>query len=218
MPRKKKAQVIPNIPRSRTGFLISLPERIISFRPSKKIYIILLIAGVLLLAIYKKEWFVAATVNGAPITNLDLIIKLNQQFRAQVLNQMINEKIILDEARKSNIAVADSEIDQKIKDLEEQVGGAQVFESFLSQQGQTRNSVKQQLRIQLMIEKLYQNEATVSASEVDEFIQTSSESLQATDSVAQRKEAEDILRQQKINQVFSQKFQQLKQNADVKIF
>lgn len=201
-----------------TSLLFSLPERIISFRPSRKIFIISLIVGVLLLAFYKKEWFVAATVNGAPITNLELLTKLNQQFRSQTLNQMINEKIILDEARKSNILVTDSEVNQKIQELELQVGGAQVFDSLLSQQGQTRNSVRQQIRLQLMIEKLYQNEATVSAYEVDNFIKTNPQALQATDSAAQRQEAEDTLKQQKLNQIFSQKFQELKQKADVKIF
>ena len=197
---------------------MTLPERIISFRPSPKVYIILLIALGLLLAFYKKEWFVAATVNGTPITNLELLAKLNQQFRGQTLNQMINEKIILDEARKSNIAVSDSEIEEKLQELENQVGGAEVFESLLAQQGQTRNSVKQQIRLQLIIEKLYQNEATVSAQEIDQFLQTSSESLQATDSAAQRKEAQDLLKQQKINQVFSQKFQELRQSAKIQIF
>ncbi|OGE36328.1 hypothetical protein A3B45_02390 [Candidatus Daviesbacteria bacterium RIFCSPLOWO2_01_FULL_39_12] len=217
MPRKKLTYT-PTSSSDRISWLMTLPERIISFRPSPKVYIILLIALGLLLAFYKKEWFVAATVNGTPITNLELLAKLNQQFRGQTLNQMINEKIILDEARKSNIAVSDSEIEEKLQELENQVGGAEVFESLLAQQGQTRNSVKQQIRLQLIIEKLYQNEATVSAQEIDQFLQTSSESLQATDSAAQRKEAQDLLKQQKINQVFSQKFQELRQSAKIQIF
>ena len=217
MPRKKLTYT-PTSSSDRISWLMTLPERIISFRPSPKVYIILLIALGLLLAFYKKEWFVAATVNGTPITNLELLAKLNQQFRGQTLNQMINEKIILDEARKSNIAVSDSEIEEKLQELENQVGGAEVFESLLAQQGQTRNSVKQQIRLQLIIEKLYQNEATVSAQEIDQFLQTSSESLQATDSAAQRKEAQDLLKQKKINQVFSQKFQELRQSAKIQIF
>src|SRR3989338_7438818 len=217
MPRKKLTYT-PTSSSDRISWLMTLPERIISFRPSPKVYIILLIALGLLLAFYKKEWFVAATVNGTPITNLELLAKLNKQFRGQTLNQMINEKIILDEARKSNIAVSDSEIEEKLQELENQVGGAEVFESLLAQQGQTRNSVKQQIRLQLIIEKLYQNEATVSAQEIDQFLQTSSESLQATDSAAQRKEAQDLLKQQKINQVFSQKFQELRQSAKIQIF
>lgn len=217
MPRKKLTHA--KEPSSdRLSWLMTVPERIISFRPSRKVYIILLIALGLLLAFYKKDLFVAATVNGTPITNLELLAKLNQQFRSQTLNQMINEKIILDEARKSNIIVSDSEIEEKLQDLENQVGGAQVFESLLAQQGQTRNSVKQQIRFQLIIEKLYQNEATVSAQEIDQFLQTSSDSLQATDSAAQRKEAEDILKQQKINRVFSQKFQELRTKAKIQIF
>lgn len=216
MPGKKLTQIKPKS--DKISLLMTLPERIISFRPSRKVYIILLIAGILLLAFYKKEWFIAATVNSSPVSSLDLLIRLNQQFRTQTLDQLINEKIILQEASKNNISISEQEISSKIGALEKNVGGAQVLDSLLSQQGQTRSSIRGQLRLQLIIEKLYQNEATISAQEVDNFIKTNPQALQATDSAAQRTEAEDILKQQKINQIFSQKFQELKQKADVKIF
>lgn len=215
---KKSAARLDSTLNTSTNMLFSLPERIISYRPSRKVYIILLIAGILLLAFYKKGWFIAATINGAPITSLDLLTRMNQQFRTNTLNQLINEKIILQQASKNNISVSDEEINSKIGELEKQVGSAQVFESLLSQQGQTKNSIKQQIRLQLIIEKLYQNEATVSGSEVDNFIKTNPQALQATEEASQRKEAADTLKQQKLNQIFSQKFQELKQKADVKIF
>lgn len=215
---KKPSTKLDSTINTSTNLLFSLPERIISYRPSRKIFIILLIAGFLLLAFYKKEWFVAATVNGQPITTLDLFIRLNQQFRTTAINRLVDEKIILDEARKANVAVSLEEIGNKLKELEKSVGGAETLESLLSQQGQNKESIKQQIRLQLIVEKLYLNEATVSAAEVDEFLQTSRGMLEATESAAQRKEAEEALRQQKVNQIFSQKFQELKQKADVKFF
>lgn len=218
MPRKKSDQIKSAPPQDKTSLLMSLPERIISYRPSRKIFIIILIAGALLLAFYKKEWFIAATVNGTPVSSLDLLIRMNQQFRTQTLNQLINEKIILQQASQNNISISEQEISSKIGELEKNVGGAQVLESLLSQQGQTRSSIRGQLRLQLMIEKLYQNEATISAYEVDNFIKTNPQALQATEEASQRKEAADTLKQQKINQIFSEKFQQLRQKADVKIF
>ena len=85
---------------------------------------ILIIAGLLLLAVYKKEWIVAATVNGSPVSNIDLQTRLNQQFRQNTLNQMINEKIILDEAAKNNVAVSEEDVNQKIKQVEDSLGAA----------------------------------------------------------------------------------------------
>lgn len=189
-----------------------------NFRSSKKFYIIVAIAGLLILAIYKKEWFVAATVNGSPISNLELQMRLNKQFRTQTLTQMINEKIILSEATKNNALASEAEINEKISEIETQVGGTQALDGLLSQQGQTRDSIRQQIKLQLSIEKLYANEATISAEEVTKFIEQNKDLLQATDSAGQQKEALDAIKNQKITQIFSQKFQELKQKANIKIF
>lgn len=189
-----------------------------NFKSSKKIWVIILIVGVLLLAFYKKSWFVAATVNGFPITNLELQLKLNEQFKTQTLNQLINEKIILEEARKSNSIPQVPEVDKRISDLETQVGGAEILNTLLTQQGQTRKSLKNQVRLQLAISKLYDKDATVSAEEIEKFIKENSSALQATDSAKQKEEAFIILKQQKITEIFNQKFQEQRTNAKIQIF
>lgn len=189
-----------------------------NFRPNRTTYLVLALIGLLLLAYYKKDWFIAATVNGSPVSNFELLGRLNQQYRTPTLNQMINEKIILNEVKKNNITVINDEVNQKIAELEKNVGGPQALDSLLVQQGQTRDSLKEQVKIQLSIEKLYQKDATVSAEEVEAFVKENEGQLQATDSAGQTKEATEILQQQKLSQVFNQKFQQLKQNAKVQIF
>ena len=189
-----------------------------SLRSSKKVYLTLLIAGVLLLVIFKKSWFIAATVDGAPITNLELQSRLNQQFRNQILNQMINEKIILEEARKTGSIPADAEIDKKILELETSVGGVEILNSLLTQQAQTRITLKDQVRLQLAISKLYDKKATVSAEELAKFIEQNKMSFQATDSAKQQQEAFNLLKQQQISQIFNQKFQELRTKAKIQIF
>lgn len=189
-----------------------------NFQPNRKFYLGILIIGLLLLAVYKKSWIVAATVNGRPIFNLELQQRLNEAYRSQTLNQMVNEKLILDEAQKKGVVVTEEELNNKISELEKNLGGAGVFNSLLSQQGQTRDSVKKQLRLQLLIEKLYIGEATVSAQEVNDYLAQNKDTLKASDSAGQTKEAEDSLKQQKLTQIFGQKFQALKQQANIKIF
>lgn len=200
------------------NILNTFPDKLMNFRRSKNFYIILIVLGIALLAAYKKSWFVAAMVNGSPITNLELQMRLNEQFRTQTLNQMINEKVILSEAAKHSAIASDTEVNKKIAEIETSVGGAQAFNALLSQQGQTRESIKQQIRVQLSIEKLYANEATVSAEEVNQFIEQNKEQLRATDSAGQQKEAEDALKNQKLSQIFSQKFQDLRGKAKIQVF
>ena len=200
------------------NFLNQNFDKFINFKSSKKFYIILLAVVLLLLIIYKKSWFIAATVDSSIITNFELLSKMNQQFRQQTLNQMINEKILLQEASKKGITIQNSELEGKIIELEQNVGGAGVLDNLLSQQGQTRSTLRDQVRVQLTISKLYDQEATVSAEEVAKFLEQNRASLQATDSAKQEEEAFNLLKQQKLSEIFNQKFQELRQKANIKIF
>lgn len=218
MAKKTTEQKKSYIPFGKVNNLLNKLTSFKNFRSSKKFYVVLIIVGLILLANFKKGWFVAAMVNGSPITNFELQMKLNQQFHTQTLNQLINEKIILDEARKNNAVVQDTEINNKIQEIETSVGGTKAMDDILSSQGQDRNSIKNQIRLQLSIEKLYSNEATVSAQEVDKFLETNSAQLRASDSASQIKEAADLLKQQKLSQIFNEKFQSLRQSAKITIF
>lgn len=215
---KKSLQTSAEKPFASTNNLLDKIYSLKNFRNQKTIYIIALIAGILLLAIYKKNWFIAATINGSPVTNLELQMSLNQAFRTQTLNQLINEKIILAEATKNNVVISDLEVGSKISEIETSVGGAQALDAMLTQQGQTRETIKQQIKLQLTIEKLYTNEATVSAEEVAQFVEQNKETLRATDSAGQQKESYDVLKNQKLTEIFSQKFQELRTKAKIQIF
>lgn len=218
MAKKLSVKTKSDVPFSKVNTVLNKLSSYKNFRSSKKFYLILIVAGLLLLFIYKKSWFVAASVNGSPITNLELQMKLNKQFRSQILTQLINEKIILAEATKNNTLASETEVSKKISEIETSVGGPQALDALLSQQGQTRDSIRQQIKLQLSIEKLYANEATVSGEEVAAFIEQNKDQLRATDSAGQQKEAFDSLKSQKLSQIFSQKFQDLKTKAKIQIF
>ncbi len=200
------------------NFLNNFPDKITNLKKSKTFYLVILALGLALLFFFKKSWFVAAMVNGMPVTNLELQTKLNQQFKSQTLNQMINEKIIMSEASKNGIVPNQAEIDKKISDLETSVGSKDVLDSLLSQQGQTRTSLKDQIRVQLAITKLYEKDATVSADEVTKFIEQNKSQMKATESAEQQKEATDAIKNQKLSQIFAQKFQELRTKAKIQIF
>ncbi len=216
---KPTSQNITVLPGGRlNNFLNNLPERVRKLKTSKSSYLVLIALGLVLLFFFKKSWFISASVNGMPITNLELQMKLNQQFKTQTLNQMVNEKIIMSEASKNGAVPAEAEIDKKIADLETSVGGKSVLDNLLSQQGQTRISLRDQIRVQLAITKLYENEATVSGNEVTKFIEQNKDQLKASDSAGQQKEATDAIKNQKLSQIFSQKFQDLRTKAKIQIF
>ncbi|MFH0937247.1 MAG: hypothetical protein V1808_03055 [Candidatus Daviesbacteria bacterium] len=196
----------------------SFPTNIISFRPNKLVYVAIIVLGIVILITVKRGWFIAATVNGTPISTLSLLSRISAQYKTQTLEQMINEQLIWDEVKKNRVVVTEADVNQKISQLEANVGGAQALDNLLTQQGQNRTSLKQQVRIQLAIERLYDKEASVSASEVTDFITQNKDQLQASDSAGQTTEATQALKQQKISQVFSEKFKALKEQAKIQIF
>lgn len=190
-----------------------------SFR--KKVLIGAIIIALAAGAFYKKDWFVAATVNGSPITNWELQSRLNKDYKNQVLQQMVNEKIVLAEARSKNALPNQQEIDARIAEIESRFGGADNFNNFLSQQDQTRSSIRDKVTLELAVEKLYSADVQISAEEIEKFIKDSplpAGQNQSTDPAAQATEAEKSLRQQKLSQIFLEKFQELKEKANIKIF
>lgn len=187
-------------------------------RGNKFVYLAIAIIILALLIAYKKSWFVAATVNGSPVSNFELLSRENSQFRKQMLDQMINEKLILSEAGKKGVKVSEQDINTKISDIEKQVGGASALDSLLAQQGETRTGVRDQIRLTLSLEGMYASEASVSAEEVTQFIEQNKDQMQSSQPAEMTKEATDIIKSQKLNQIFSQKFQEIKKAANIQIF
>lgn len=192
--------------------------KILIYKSSKTTYLIILGIGLLIFVVVKRNWFIAASVNNSPISNIELQQRLNDQYRSQVLNRMITEKIILDEAKKNAVIVRSNEIDKRFNDVANSFGGVTALEGLLAQDGQTVDGFKNQVKLQLVVEKLYEKEATISAEELNQFLTQSKDQLQSTDSAEQTKEALDILKQQKISKIFNDKFPQLKSAAQIKIF
>lgn len=198
-----------------------LPASFNKLQRENKNLIILLSLGVILLVVLfflKRDWFIAATVNGNVVSNIELQQRLNEEYRSQALDQLVNEKIIFQAARERGVSVSADEVDQKVAELETRFGGVENLDNLLQQQGSTRESLRKQLEAQLSLEKMYASEATVSAEEVDQYIKDNKALLTSTDSDQIRAEAEKNLKEQKLFSLFSQKFQELKDAAKVTIF
>ena len=131
---------------------------------------------------------------------------------------MINEAILQQEATKKGVGITPADLDQKAKETEAQYGGTAAFDSLLSQQGLTRADFLAQTRIQLMVEKLYSNEASPSSADIDQFMKDNQNNPEASDAAKFRQTATDQIRQQNLSKIFNEKFQVLKQAAKIQIF
>ncbi|MBI5452434.1 SurA N-terminal domain-containing protein [Candidatus Gottesmanbacteria bacterium] len=177
----------------------------------------LLIIGVLLWKF--KGQFIAAMVNGQPISRWQLNEQLQKKFGDQTLDGLISEKLILSAAKQKGILISSGEIDGRMKQIEERLKGKISLNDALKAQGLTKDDLRQQLEIQMSIEKLFDKEATVSTKDVDDYISNNKEAYKnATDPAVVRNEAENIIRQQKISDLFEQWFADIRKNAKIQKF
>src|SRR3989338_7477869 len=164
MPDKKKP--VKLLSKSKKSVFSYIPPFL--YTPKNLIIITLLVLAVLFWA--GRNYFIVAYVNGQPVSRFELNSRLNSQFAESVIEQLINERLILSAARQQGIFITSAEIENRIKEIEGNLQGKMTLPEALNLQGLTPNSFRHQLELQLSIEKIFAGQATVSATEISEYL------------------------------------------------
>lgn len=209
----RRTKSIVNIPNS-PAVPKELPRKI----STKNVILIVLFILIALLWKFKGN-FIAALVNGQPISRWQLNDRLVQKFGDQTLDTIINERLILAAARQQGIFVKSEEIDGKIKQIETRLNGKISLEDALKAQGLTKDDFRKELEIQISIEKLFTKEATVSSVEIDDYLNKNSQAFKdSTEPAKVREDVTALLSQQKINDAFEKWFEDLRKGAKITKF
>lgn len=180
----------------------------------------LLIGAVILLlavALYTfRSLFIAATVNGQPISRLAVIQELEKQGGKQTINNLVTKTLIEQEAQKKNVVVSQNDVDDEIKKIEDNLAKqGQKLDQLLQMQGMNRDTLKAQIKTQKMVEKLV-GPVKVTDTEVTAYIEANKASLPPTeDEAAQKKNVKLQLEQQKISEKAQALLQKLQQDAKI---
>ena len=193
-------------------------NKIRAYRPVKRDYLALIIVGLAVLAFFNKGWFIAATVNGQPLTNLEVQKRLNSSYKESVVNQMVGEKILEQEGTKKGVVISQQDLNSRVEADEKSYGGKEVFEMLLSQQGLSREDYLTRVKALLLIERIYSAEIKPTDEEMKSFMEENASLPEATDEAKFKEFAATQLSQQKLSQVFSQKFSELRKSANIQIF
>ncbi|MFH1778252.1 MAG: peptidylprolyl isomerase [Candidatus Omnitrophota bacterium] len=120
---------------------------------------------------------VVAVVNDDVITQIeldDLIVPIYEQYKdiytgdeftaklekayRNMLDQLIEEKLILQEAKRLEIKVDEAEVEQRLTEVKERFPSEDVFEDAIASQNLTVNKLKGKYREQLMVQRLIDKE------------------------------------------------------------
>ncbi len=192
-------------------------------KPSKskpKVFKLLLLIVVFFILggiIYKnKGLIIIGTIDGKPITSIELYKRMVNQYGKQTFDQMVAEEIIINEANKRGIAISDQDIDQEISKIEQNLGESTTLADAISQQGMTIDDLRSQIKIRLLATKLVQDKIEVNDGEVDAYIKSNQEFMdKEQDQAKQKEQIKQFLTDQKVNQQIQQLVSELRQNSQV---
>jgi len=165
-------------------------------------------------------WFVAASVNGEPISRLELIKQLEKQGGQQVIDSLVNKALVYQEAQKKNIQVSEKDIDGEYTKIEEQIKGQGLsMDDALASQGMTKEDLREELKYQLTVEKLLGDKLAVSDQEIKDYYEKNKDSFESgkkledlTDQIRQ------FLSSQKIAENYQSWLNEAKSAAKIKYF
>jgi parvulin-like peptidyl-prolyl isomerase len=169
---------------------------------------------------FLKGYFVAATVNGSPISRFAVIGELEKRGGPSILDNLINDKLIRQDAMKKNITVSKAEIDAAIATIETNLKSqSQDLNTALAAQGMTLKDLRDQITLQKLLEKLLADKITVTDDEITKYITDNKISIPAGSDEANTK---SIIKQQIVQEKLGQEVQplldELKKAAKINIF
>lgn len=160
----------------------------------------IVIIVIVLLVVLFKSVFIAAIVNGEPISRLSVVTALEKQSGKTTLDSLITKKLILQEAKKRNIVVTQNDIDSEIKKITAnlQTQGS-TLDQALASQGMTRSDLNDEIRVQLAIDKMVGTDVSVTEKEINDFAAANKAQMTGGITEAQfREQATGELKQQKL--------------------
>jgi len=210
---KKKS--LKNSKKSKTGkYIVSI------------IVIAIIAVAVYLLMQYVEPDQTVAIVNGEKINQSELDEKfdnLPEQYKVVItkeilLDQLINTKLLIQEAKATGVEVTDNETEAEIQRVKEQFDSEEEFINFLEENGLTIDSVKSQINEQLLINKLLDQEIlsmiNIEERDIKAFYNENKDMLNISYSEIKDK-IEETLHQEQSSKAINLYLEQLKSKAEI---
>lgn len=181
------------------------------------VLVLAVIAGALY---YYRGVFVAATVNGSPISRWSVVNELEKKAGKSILDTMITKKLIADEMKKSGVVVKNEDIDAEMKKIEDQVAAQGLtLEDALSGQGMTQEELREQIVINKQLEQILAEKVAVSDEEVAKYLSENKTLIpKGTSSTDMENQAREQLKGQKFNTEAEKWVSDLRTSAEINYF
>jgi len=177
------------------------------------------VLALLILAFPLRILIVPALVNGQPIFSWDYIKALHRQSGKEVLDQIINEKLIEQEIKKQGIQITQAEIDQEITQISDQIGSESGgLDALLAFQGVNRDEFNRQVRLNLAMEKLVKSTIQITDEQIKQELADNKSTYKDLSPADAATTAASNLRNEQLRQSFNTWFESLRSSAKIQNF
>lgn len=185
----------------------------------KPIIIGVIVIAIILLAYFFKGLLIAATVDGSPIGRLTVIQKLEKDSGKNLLDSLITEKLIQNEANAKKIVVTNDQINEEIKKVEAQIasqGGT--LEAALTAQNMTLDEFKKRVILQKDLQALLADKINVTEAEITQYIKDNKITIPTGQEAKINEQVKTELTNQKLNTEADALIAELKTKAKIQYF
>ncbi len=197
-------------------------KAITSQKDKKRLYrtssvVVLVLALLVLVGYFVKDYFIIATVDGTPITRYELMTEMEKNYGKDVTDGLISKILVQKEAKRKGISVSQDEINKEIDKLKAKtLQQGFEWEDALKQQRLTEDILRNQLKYQILVQKLLKDQLIVTDKDVEDYINKNKETFKKqkiTDEM--KKNIKDGLSSQKAQTVITPWLKQLKEKSKI---
>lgn len=149
-----------------------------TYARNSRLWVGVAVVAVAILLYVFRGLFIAAMVNGQPVTRLAVINQLEKQNGKQALSNLVVQDLIAQEASRRHISVSQADIDSQIKKIEDSLKGQGVtLDDALAARGLTKQDLTSQIKLQTLLTKMVGTTVKVTDDDVQAYIDKNQDSL-----------------------------------------
>lgn len=158
-------------------------EKIFASKKTLAILAVLIVAAIAVFIFLSTRSDVVAKVGSESLTKDDLYTFFVEQNGEAALDTLITKNLINQEVEKEKITVSSKEIDAELQELIDSYGGEETFEQQLTASGLTQDDIKEDIEVNLKIEKLLEPQIEITEEEMQTYFDENKDSFAQTKQV-----------------------------------
>lgn len=158
-------------------------EKLFASKKTLVILAVLIVAAIAVFIFLSTRSEVVAKVGSQSLTKDDLYTFFVEQNGESALDTLITKNLINQEVKKENITVSSEEIDAELQELIDSYGGEETFEQQLTASGLTQEDIKEDIEVNIQIEKLLEPQIEITDEEMQTYFDENKDSFAQTKQV-----------------------------------